>query len=923
MGKSLIKDQQLKHNELRYNILIGAIQKIVESPLSFSSKICLGNLEMNKTSADLFCWFYYELIPECLKTKEMSIVNKKYFLPVNILISILICLTSYSQVSDKLVINGIVTDAKTGFPLIGVSVLLNGTTVGTITDKDGKYNIETNTFSKKIVFSFLGYQTESRSLVQGKVQTINVGLKLSVISLEEVKVRPSRQEYKNKKNPAVLLIDKVISKKKVNNEKSFNYLEYKQYEKIQFALSNISEKFKQADLLKKFRFIFDNIDTTKRIGKNILPLFIKEELSDHYYRKTPQASKDIIRAQKTINLDEYLDNKGVAANLNYLYHNINIYDNEILFLTNTFISPISNNAPLFYRYYIIDTLAVDSIKCVRMFFEPRNKADFLFHGHLYITLDSSYAVRKIDMGLNKNINIDWVKDISITQDFDKFGQKTWLLSKDEISIDFGLQKNSMGLYGQRTISFKDYKINQPIDEKIFRGPEKIEKIEPKTSTSGFWESSRYVPLSKSEKGIYTTIDSIKKIPAFKRNMNLLMLFTTGFLNLGTVDIGPAESFYSYNPVEGSRFRFGGRTTPDFNKRITLEAYAAYGLKDRIIKYETGITYSLTPRTIYSFPVKSIKLSYLNDTKIPGQELLFTQGDNIFLSVKRGVNNNFLLNKILNAEFLNEFENHFSYTLGYRFTRQSTEGSLHFISSDTAALTPYIPYINISEFSLNLRYAPNESFYQGKLYRFPLPGKYPVIQLKIAGGVRSIHNDFSYMRFQMSVSKRFYLSVLGYTDVSIDAGKITGKVPFPLLFIHNANQTYSYQKDTYSMMNFLEFVSDQYVSLNIDHSFNGFFLNKIPLIKKLKLREIVTFKALYGGLSNINNPSYQNDLLKFPVNINGLPLTYTFEKKPYIEAGIGVSNVLKIFRVDLIKRITYLNHPNVSDIGIRIQFRFDI
>jgi len=830
---------------------------------------------------------------------------------------------SYSQKSDKTVVNGLVVDAKTGQPLTGTNVFFEKTTIGTITDTQGKYRIETLIPSDKIVFSFIGYETESRIVSKGEDQTINISLKLSSITLDEVKVNPGKKSYKNKNNPAVELIQKVIDNKDLNRKEKYDYLEYKKYEKIQFALSNVTEKFKERNLFGKFRIIFDNIDTTKRVGHNTLPLFIKESLSDHYYRKDPEATKEVIRAQKTINLDEYLDNKGVSANLDYLYQNINIYDNEILFLTNKFLSPIAKSAPVFYRYYIIDTLSVNDIKCVRLFFEPRNKSDFLFHGYLYITLDSNFAVRKIDMGINKNINIDWIQDITITQDFEQFEQKGWLLSKDEISIDFGILKNSMGLFGERTLSYRDYKINEPIDEKIFRGPDKIERLEPLANRADFWESNRYLPLSKSEKGVYTTIDSIKKIPAFKKRMNLIMLFTTDFLNLGKIEIGPDDSFYSFNPVEGSRFRFGGRTTLDFSKKITFDGYAAYGLNDKIFKYNAGVTYSLTPRTIYQFPVKYIKISYQKDIKIPGQELQFSQGDNIFLSFKRGVDDKFLLNRTFRSEYLNEFENHFSYLLGYTYTRQSTEGNLHFNTNEFLSLTNDVKNINISEFYLNLRYAPNESFYQGKLYRDPFPNKYPVIQLKYAVGSKSIYNDYNYMRLQLNISRRFYVSILGYTDVSFEAGKIFGKVPYPLLFVHRANQSYSYQKDSYNLMNFLEFVSDQYVSLNVDHCFNGFIFNKVPLLKKLKLREVVTCKILYGGLGRVNNPDFQNDLFKFPANNDGVPLTYTLESKPYVEASVGVSNIMKIFRVDLIKRFTYLNHPNVSDIGLRIQFRFDI
>jgi len=329
--------------------------------------------------------------------------------------------------------------------------LLKGTSVGTITDTQGKYLIQTNVQAAEIRFSFIGYEAETHRIINGTEQTINIRLKLSSITLDEVTVRPGKREYRNKNNPAVELIEKVIGHKSLNRQESYDYLEYEEYEKIQLALSNISESFKQAKAFEKYEFIFDNTDTTKRISNNVLPIYIKETVSDHYYRKEPEAIKEIVRATKTVNLQEYIDNKGVTANLNHLFQNIKIYDNEILFMTNKFLSPLAGSAPAFYRYYITDTLLVKDIRCIKLFFEPRNPSDFLFHGDLYITLDSSYAVREIDMGINKNINIDWINDISIKQDFDKFGQNLWLLSKEEISIDAGVEKGSLGLYAQRTV----------------------------------------------------------------------------------------------------------------------------------------------------------------------------------------------------------------------------------------------------------------------------------------------------------------------------------------------------------------------------------------------------------------------------------------------------------------------------------------
>jgi hypothetical protein len=845
-------------------------------------------------------------------------INTSLFL---LLTALSLSYSSYSQ--EKTVIKGKLTDSHNGNPIQLASVFIKGTSTGTLTNSEGKYYLETTLKTGPITFSFIGYKTETREFQPGKEQVIDVTMAVSSITLDEVVVRPERRSYRNKNNPAVELIDKVVAGKKMNRPESFNYLEYKTYEKIQFALSNVTETFRSRNAFSKFSFIFENIDTTRRIGNDILPLFIKETVSSHYFRKEPQATKDIIQAEKSIKMEEYLNNKGASAYLNHLYQDINIYDNEILFLTNKFLSPIAGTAPLFYRYYIIDTVPVADSKCIKLFFEPRNRSDFLFHGNLYITMDSSYAVRKIDIGINKAINIDWVQDISIIQDFEKVDGKAWLLSNEEISIDFGIVKNMMGLYGQRTTAYKDYKLNQPISDRIFRGPVTVERIDRRSDQDGYWESNRYVPLTRSESQIYTTIDSLRQIPDFRRKMDAVTMLVSGYLDAGKTEIGPIGSFYSYNNVEGSRFKFSGRTNTDFSRKVTIDAFAAYGTGDRTMKYGGGITYSLTPRTIYQFPVKSLKLSYLKDVRIPGEEFQFTQADNILFSLKRGVDDKRFLNNTIRAEWLDEFENHFSILTGYSFTRQSASGNLYFMAGNNEIPGVSISHLNISEIYLHLRYAPNETFYQGKQYRSIYPNKYPVIQLKAAGGNGTIGNDFDYLRLQFNLSRRFYVSLFGYTDVTFEAGKIFGQVPYPLLFEHRANQTYSYQQNGYNLMNFLEFVSDRYVSLNVDHCFNGYILNKVPLIKKLKLRELVTCKVVYGKLYDRNDPSYTSTLLQFPSDALGVPLTYTLNHTPYIEGSIGLSNIFRIFRVDLIRRFTYLENPNVSKLGVRLQIKLDI
>jgi len=514
-----------------------------------------------------------------------------------------------------------------------------------------------------------------------------------------------------------------------------------------------------------------------------------------------------------------------------------------------------------------------------------------------------------------------VRSIRIKQEYSKFpGSDKYLLSSSSNTMEFGITKRKgIGIFGHYSISYKNYSINKPFSDSIFSvNPQSIVPDSIQLSEKEM-EALRHMPLSDIERGIYVSMDSVKKVPMFKNVVNAVNVVTSGYGDLGYFEVGPISTFYSYNPVEGSRFRLGGRTTDKLSKKINIDLYSAYGLTDKKLKYFGSFTYSLSSASCFDFPVKTVKASYQYETKIPGQELQFVQEDNFLLSIKRGINDKILYNKSFKLEHVNEFRNHFSYTMGYEHTHQSAGGNLFFNNTD------YMAHVNthvldISELSLAIRYAPHEAFYQGKKYRRPIINKYPTFQLQYTIGNKRIGNDFNYQKLSFTAFKRVYFSVLGYSNINFEAAKIFGQVPFPLLFIHRANQTYAYQLDSYNLMNFLEFVSDQYVSLFIDHDFNGFFFNKIPLIRKLKFREVASFKILYGGVSE-KNRDYNTDVYKFPVSADGVPLTYTLENKPYIECSIGVANILKIFRIDLVKRLSYLNNPNTSNIGLRVRFKF--
>jgi hypothetical protein len=819
----------------------------------------------------------------------------------------------------------VITDSLTREPLPFVNIVFVNTTVGTVTDIEGKYILQTSQPISALKVSYVGYKTNIIKVINGKSQIINLKLVNNTIKLDLVTVKAQRKRYRNQDNPAVELIKNVIDHKNENRKEKFDYYEYEKYEKIQFALSNVSENFKNKKAFKKFQFVFDNMDTSKLEGKPVLPVYLKETLSEKWYSKSPKAEKELIKADKMVSFDGYVDNSGLNEYLKYLYQDIDIYENNITLLTNQFISPIASLSPTFYKFYITDTIKENNLEYYKLYFFPRNHADFLFQGFMLVTKDSSFAVKKIEMAVNKEINLNWVKELSIKQEFNKIGNQGYILVYDEFSADFGVSKNSkMGIFGQRAVSYKNFLLNHARKPSDYIGDEIIKSDSTDKRTESYWETNRHMELSKSEQGVYKTIDSVQKVPAFRKSMDIVMLLFSGYKTIGPYfETGPVSTFYSFNQVEGFRLRLGGRTTTQFSKKINLETYAAYGFKDEKWKYYLGTTYSLNKRSFNEFPIKSLKASFQCETKIPGQELQFVQEDNFLLSFKRGVNDKWLYNDIYNFEYLNEFKNHFSFVIGYKNWTQKAAGGLHFNNFDYNNADYDINNLHTSEISLTLRWAPKEQFYQGKAYRIPIYNKAPVFTLRFINGIKGLlGGEYEFQNLSLNVSKRFYWSQIGYTNVFIEGGKIFGTVPFPLLDIHRANQTYSYQIQSYNLMNFLEFVSDQYISANIDHYFNGFFFNKIPLLKKLKWREAVSFKILYGSISQKNNPTKNPDIFVFPVNSEGITTTYSLKEKPYLEGSVAIANIFKFFRIDLVKRFNYLDHPDVSQLGIRVRFKFD-
>ena len=700
-------------------------------------------------------------------------------------------------------------------------------------------------------------------------------------------------------------------------------MQYDQYEKMEVSLSNVSDKLTYAKLLKNYKFLFENRDTTKVEGKSLLPVYLEETLSKKYFRKKPEKTKTIVTGEKRVNFGEYIDNAGVSQYLNRLIMDVDIYDNDIPLFTYQFLSPIADLGPTFYMYYIRDTITdASGQKLIKLYFTPRNTNDLLFRGNMFITLDGNYSVQKINMFLSKNANLNWVRELHIDLDFEKSEDNRYHLSKSNVAADASVTKNSgTGFFGERTVSFKNFTINKPLPDTVYDGPATVKVADVDQHPDTFWQKNRHDTLTKTESKIYSNIDSLEKMPSFRRTLAFLSFLLAGYTQFGGFELGPAAAFYSFNPIEGFKLRLGGRTTPKLSKRIYFEGYGAYGFKDEKWKYFLSSTYSLNNKSIYGYPLNYIKVGYQHDTKIPGQDLQFVSEDNFLLSFKRGKNDKWTYNSNFKIDYVHEFDNHLSYSLGFKNWKQEPAGSIIYTKVENGS-TVNVDNLITSEISAELRWAPHEQFYQGKVFRIPIINKYPIFTVRAIAGVKGLFNSgYNYQNFSARMEKRAFMSQLGYSDLVIEGGYIFGKLPYPLMTIHRANQTYAYQLNSYNLMNFQEFVSDHFIAVNIDHHFNGLFFNRVPLLKKLKLREVVSMKMLYGGVRDENNPTKDPSLIKYPV-FEGSPTTFSLEKKPYIEGSVGVTNIFKLIRVDLVKRFNYLENPYVATWGVRARFKFD-
>lgn len=822
-------------------------------------------------------------------------------------------------------IKGKVVDEQ-GQALPFVNIKFLNSNVGTTTDFDGKYILQTKWAKDSLIASYLGYKTKVLKVTKNKQQTLNFKLEPNAINVKTIEIKDRKKErYRNKGNPAVALIKKVIENKWQNQKQSLDFYEYDKYEKIEFDLNNFSEEIADKKIMKPFQFVFeDYVDTSKINGKPFLPFFIKENASTVYFQKNPQTRNEYVYAEKMSGSLNRMDNDGIGHLMKKLYSDIDIYDNQIELFGNYFPSPINDFAVNIYKYYIIDTLIVDGIDCINIGFSPRSKSDFGFFGNLYIINDGSYAVKKIDMGINNQINLNFVNDLSIVQSFVKLDNNLWMLSKNNLFIDYSLGKNQMGIFGKKSVSYKNFIVNTKRNDSIYQPRNSVIKLVTNNNNQLFG-NFRHTHLNEKEEGIYEMIDSIQSTRTFKVLAEASSILTSGWIDCGDYELGTVATFVSWNKVEGLKLRMGGQTTPDLHQKFQLDGHLAVGLGDLRLKYQSGIKYSFNEHFL-KFPLHHIYFSLSRKTLFPGQYSHNMDLDNFLFSFNGNSSDKMLLIHKIKLDYLKEFRSNVSFQLEFENKTIKPLGNLSF----TNGYNNYIKQISTDEITLFINYSPHQKFYQTKNRRRIIVNKYPIIKASHTIGFSGLFNgNYNFSKSKFELIKRFHFPLIGYSDFELELGKFWGQAPFPLLEIPRANQSLGYQFKSFNLMNYMEFINDKYLTIRLNHYFKGFIFNKLPLIKKMKIREVVGLKMLYGRLSKENNPYKNKNLLQLPVDDQGHPTSFLMDSTPYIEASVGITNIFKFLRVDLIKRFTYMSneHPvssvfNMPGVGIKFSAKFN-
>jgi len=812
--------------------------------------------------------------------------------------------------------NGRILDAKTNKEINAVDVFINDNNKPALTTSSGSFSIQSDSIIYKLKFHKKNYALESIEITPEKFSNLTVKLSSEKVStIEEVVIHNEKTKFKNKKeNPAYRIMQEVWKRKRNNGLDKFDTYTYKEYEKIQFDANNLDSTFMNRKIFNKLDFIFDYADSTAS-GKMALPIFLNESLYENFGENKPgKKTKKLLVAQKT---SGFQDNQVISITAKNLYRDINIYDNTLNYFDIGFPSPVGSDGFSTYDYNLIDTISVRGEDAYKIRYQPRRTEVLAFQGYLYISTDS-YAVLGATLKSTSKINVNFINSISTELEYDNPDPETFLPKKFVTEIEltpFSKKKSAKSIIAKRSVDYSEYEFNKPLEASIFTRKEEEYDAKFVDKTDDFWVKARPDSLSKSEQGVYEMLDKLQQTPKFNRIVKIYETLASRYYNVTKgIDLGPITSVYGKNEVEGDRIRIGARTYFGQNDPWRIEFYNAYGFKDHQFKYGVEGRYMFnrvnrfmigagTKRDITQLGVQLttedgiLSRSFASST-------VFARGENASLS---SVNQTSIFTSI---EPWKNFQVRIDGTMqSIKSANPSGFNLMYYRNGDLRKTT------NDSHVTISLIARPGAKFSQTGVDRYEHGTLAPTIVLKYTRGIEGLFNaDFNYNKLQFMFYKPILLGSWGKTLLNFEAGKNFDTVPLALQNIIPGNQSYGLVPNTFAQLNYYEFVADTYSTLHIEHHFNGKILSFIPLIKKLKLREVAFIRGAYGSLSDASKN----------INVEGFKYSAPNEKV-YYEYGFGLENIgfgnLRIFRVDFNWRGNYLDRPDISKFGIKAGFQF--
>ncbi len=842
-------------------------------------------------------------------------------------ILLIILLLSVFAVDVSAQLKGTVVDAESGDSIANVSVSYKGKHVATICDNKGSFTIEKNS-GWYLTFSAVGYKMQRVFISSGTSDYITVRMIQDMHSLSEVVVKASKGKYSRKNNPAVELMRRVIAAKKKSDFSNHDFYQYNKYQKITLAVNDVKPSDLDSGLLKKHKWLVDHIEVCPYNNKLILPISVDETVTENIYRKNPKSEKNIVIGQNTRGLNDLIET-GEILNviLKDVFTDVDLYDDQIRLLRYPFTSPIGKDAVDFYRFYIEDTVKVDNDLCYHLQFIPNNQQDFGFRGDIYILADSTLHVRKCNLTIPKKSDVNFVDNIHITQEYKKLDNGEWGLSIDDMMVELKISKGIRQFAVIRTTRMDDYSF-AALPDRMFRGKAKVVQ-DPNSMIKGtdFWTKYRKVDLTRSEGTMGDFVSRIEQIKGFKYIIFGIKALVENYVETGDnthnskVDIGPINTMVTRNFVDGWRTRASALTTAKLNPNWFVSGYYARGWGSHKNYYQGELTYSFNKKKYlpWEFPKRTLTFVSTYDVASPSDKFLDTDKDNVFTAFKWSKVDKMMFYNRQQLSFEYEEDWGFKTTISLKAEELQACGNMFYTPLSKMDFQGERPndYLRTTEARLEFRYCPGATFINTKQRRIPVNREAPEFSIGHTIGFKGVlggNYDFNYSEFRFF--KRNWLKSWGRLDVYFKGGIQWNKVPFPLLIMPAANQSYFIQKETFNLINNMEFMNDRYLSLDLGWNLNGKIFNRIPIIKKLKWREFVSVKCLWGGLSDKNNPTLAANagdptLMAFPEGC------YVMDsKRPYWEVSVGIHNIFKLIRIEYVRRLNYLNLPTANKQGIR-------